>query len=111
MHVRAWHLWLSQVYGPGDEPANGDFPSCTYFRSQAVYNAATKKYVLWANTAGCDRNACPNNTCASYAIGTSDAPGGPFKFVKMTEPSASSLGPHKGFIGDYALFVDTDGAG
>ena len=26
----------------------GHFPECTYFRSQAVYNPATKRYVLWA---------------------------------------------------------------
>ena len=34
-----------------------NFPSCTYFRSQAVYNPTTKNYVLWANTAGCDAHA------------------------------------------------------
>ena len=28
--------------------ADSNYPSCTYFRSQAVYNPSTKKYILWA---------------------------------------------------------------
>ena len=40
------------------------------FRSQAIYNPSTKRYVLWANTAGCVKATCPNGTCASYAMGT-----------------------------------------
>lgn len=35
--------------------ARSGFPACTYFRSQAVYNKKTRKYVLWVNTAGCDK--------------------------------------------------------
>lgn len=45
-----------------------------------------------------------------YAVGTSDKPGGPFKFEGFTQPAAASLGNHSGFIGDFALFVDDDGA-
>ena len=41
---------LQETVYPG---ASGGFPQCTYFRSQAVYNPKTKKYVLWANVAGC----------------------------------------------------------
>eukprot|EP00729_Bicosta_minor_P000698 gene698-28900_t len=71
-------------------PGHSGFPECTYFRSQAVYNPSTQKYVLWANVAGC-RN-------------------GPFTFVGTTEPTAASM-QHTGGIGDYALFVDTDNDG
>lgn len=103
----SWKL-QEQVY-----PGNGGFPECTYFRSQAVYNPKTKKYVLWANVAGCRNGACkdrPNGKCAAYAMGLSDSAAGPYKFVGTAQPTAASM-YHSGGIGDYALFVDTDGTG
>jgi|EP01046_Picozoa_sp_COSAG06_P028428 hypothetical protein len=84
--------------------AAAGFPPCTYFRSQAVYNPKTKKYVLWANTAGCDEKACGAKPCGAYAMGTSDHPAGPFQFIGTDQPTAASM-QHKGGIGDYALFV------
>jgi len=89
-------------------PGAAGFPTCTYFRSQAVYNAATRLYVLWANTAGCD--SCPGGTCGAYATATAPEPGGPYTFRTMTQPTAAQLGNKSGFIGDYALRVDDDGA-
>lgn len=74
------------------------FPRCTYFRSQAVLHAASGVYVLWANSAGCDANVSGS---ASYAVGVSAAPGGPFLF--------HGFAGNKTFnSGDFALFVDTD---
>ena len=96
--------------------AGGGFPQCTYFRSQAVYNPTTKKFVLWANTAGCHNGACKhvspsnNGKCAAYNVGVADSAAGPYTFVGTTEPTAASM-QHTGGIGDYALFVDTDGTG
>ena len=124
----SWQL-TDAVY-PGD----GGWPTCTYFRTQAVYNPKTKLYVLWANVAGCIKSTCPNSTEAAYAMvcfstasqqivlqvvvliecfaqGTSTKPGGPYRFVGMDQPTAASLGPHSGFIGDEALLVDDDGSG
>lgn len=92
-------------------PGAAGFPECTYFRTQAVYNAATQLYVLWANSAGCAPHVCPNNTCAAYVTATSPSPAGPFTFQGMVEPTAAQLGNRSGFIGDFALFVDKDGAG
>ena len=89
-------------------PGAAGFPSCTYFRSQAVYNALTNLYVLWANTAGCDN--CPSGGCAAYATATAPAPGGPYTFRTFTQPSQAQLGNKSGFIGDYALKVDDDGS-
>jgi hypothetical protein len=102
----SWKL-EDQVYPGGD----AGFPECTYFRSQAVYNPATGKYVLWANAVGCKEDTCPGKRCASYAIGTAPAPGGPFKFAGMAEVLASALPPTAGNQGDFALFVDTAGDG
>jgi hypothetical protein len=107
----SWKL-TDAVYTNPAGYTKGGWPACTYFRSQAVYNPKTKMYVMWANVAGCDRNTCPKEAFSAYAVGTSAEPGGPYKFVGMTQPSASSLGPsHNGFIGDEALLVDDDGAG
>jgi len=89
-------------------PGNAGFPSCTYFRTQSVYNAKTNLFVLWANTAGCDN--CPPGGCAAYATATSPAPGGPYTFQTFTQPSQAQLGNKSGFIGDYALRVDDDGS-
>jgi hypothetical protein len=61
---------LEEMVYPG---GTGGFPECTYFRSQAVYNHKTQKYVLWANTAGCRNGACkgsPNGAmCAQRSLG------------------------------------------
>jgi hypothetical protein len=105
----SWRLTDAVYTGPGG--GTGGWPTCTYFRSQAVYNPTTKLYVLWANVAGCDTSTCPNKTFAAYAMGTSPKPGGPYTFVGMAQPTATSLGPHTGFIGDEALLVDDDGQG
>jgi hypothetical protein len=95
---------LEQAVYPG---GTAGFPACTYFRSQALYNAATQRYVLWANVAGCHPSV-PG--ALAYATATAAAPGGPFVFNGFAQPSAAALGNSSGFIGDYALFADADGA-
>eukprot|EP00756_Hemistasia_phaeocysticola_P048586 Hpha_TRINITY_DN23002_c0_g1::TRINITY_DN23002_c0_g1_i1::g.109264::m.109264 len=94
-----------QVFAPGSGA-----PTCTLFRPQAVYNPATRLYVVWANAAGC--SACPpgfQDTC--YVTATSPAPGGPFTYRGVALPNASLLGNVSGYAGDYALFADADGRG
>ena len=75
--------------------ASSGLPTCTYFRSQAVFNPATKKYVLWANAVGC--------AGGEYVVATSDSPEGPFSFSNMAQPANFSG------LGDFALFLDDDG--
>ena len=99
---------LTETVYPSD---SSGFPTCTYFRSQAVYNPVTKLYVLWANTAGCDVNTCPNKKCGSYAVGTSTQPGHGFKFAAMVTPDTAAGQPLPQSVGDYALLVDRDGKG
>ena len=84
--------------------AAAGLPTCTYFRSQAVFNPATKKYVLWANAVGCAAATCPGGACGDYVVATADAPGGPFTFAAMATPANFSS------LGDFALLVDDDGA-
>ena len=67
----SWKM-LESVY----PSSSSGFPECTYFRSQAVYNNQTKKYVLWVNVAGCAAGV----ESKAYATATSSAPEGPFIF-------------------------------
>jgi hypothetical protein len=88
--------------------ATSGFPACTYFRSQSVYNQRTRQYVLWVNVAGCAAGVVSK----AYATATAPAPGGPFTFQGFVQPAPSTLGPINNMsgIGDFALFVDDDGA-
>ena len=53
--------------------------------------------------------------CVVHAAGLSSvsrqAPAGPYTFTGMAQAPASALPPKTGGQGDYALFLDTDGAG
>lgn len=99
----SWEL-LESVY----PSTTSGFPPCTYFRSQAVYNKHTRKYVLWVNVAGCAKGVASK----AYATATAPAPGGPFTFQGFVQPAPSKLGPinNRSGLGDFALFVDHDGA-
>lgn len=71
------------------------------FCPKLVWNAATRKYVLWFNwIAGADFSA------SYYAVATADSFLGPFTVVvpKVTTLAYSNTG-------DFSLFVDADGAG
>ena len=92
--------------GGGDAAA---WPNCTYFRSHALYSAATGRYVLWLNgQKGRDTNctACTGfagNKC--YLAGSAEAPEGPFRYegvVKGLRYLAEAGG------GDFSLFQDDD---
>lgn len=85
------------------------FPSCTYFRSQVVYNSHTKLYVLWVNVAGCDKGVQTDG--GEYAVGTATSPAGPFTFKGFVQADPSKLGPinNRSGVGDFALFIDDDG--
>ena len=87
-------------------PGAAGFPECTYFRSQTVFNAATSTYVLWVNMAGCKPGVC-SGPCPSYATATAPAPQGPWKFNGFAQPHNLTIANN---TGDFALFVDDDGA-
>lgn len=84
-------------------PGAAGFPPCTYFRSQAVFNPSTGLHVVWANVAGCAPHVVQGG---AYAVATAAAPEGPFSFRGFAQPPGLS----SGFIGDFALLVDVDGA-
>lgn len=74
-------------------------PGGVYYRPHVVYNAATKKYVLWYNW-------YPKLWDGQFGVAVSDAPTGPFQIVNNNVPvKHSTLG-----VGDLGVFVDDDGA-
>jgi hypothetical protein len=77
-------------------------PKCVYYRSHAVYNDKTKKYVLTANAQGCAQFCGVGNGC--YITATSDKPEGPFE-VQGRMQTKYTL---EGGVGDQSLFVDDD---
>lgn len=91
--VSAWDPWQARCHGW----SNG----C--FRPHVVYNASTRKYVLWVNV---------YDKPVGYYVLESDSPKGPF--VERGVPQlAFNMDAPSGKInnGDENLFVDDDGTG
>lgn len=101
-------------------PGEGGVPAdCGFFRAQVVFNSATGLYVAWVNAgAGC--SICPagyprGNTSGQtgytcYLTATAAAPYGPWVYRGAIVPDAALTGP-PGWLGDYSLLADADGAG
>ncbi len=72
-----------------------------YFRPHVVYNALTRKYVLWYNW-------YPRGLgwTGQFGVATADKPWGPF-----TVQNANVSFPLGGSVGDFAILVDDDGTG
>lgn len=88
-------LWQERCSCRGDR--------CGCFRPHVVYNAITKRYVLWFNG---------NDVPSSYHVMLSDSPAGPFR--EADEPSMAVNGGNKidnPNNGDPSLYVDDDGTG
>src|SRR4051812_46434682 len=75
-----------------------DQPVGVFYRPYVVYNAATKKYVLWFNW-------YPQLWDGFMGAATSDSPVGPFKIESLDIKLSQSV--HR--PGDGSLFVDQDG--
>lgn len=73
-------------------------PEGVYYRPHVIYNAKTKKYILWYNW-------YPKLWEGRFGVAVSDTPQGPFKIVNDNVVMANS----KKGLGDFGLFVDDDG--
>lgn len=72
-------------------------PTGVYYRPHVVYNAKTKKYVLWYNW-------YPKLWNGQFGVAVSDAPTGPFTILNdHVQVKHSKLG-----VGDLGVFVDDD---
>jgi hypothetical protein len=73
-------------------------PSGVYYRPHVLYNAKTKKYILWYNW-------YPMLWNGKFGVAISDKPTGPFEIVNTDVNVAhKSMG-----VGDFNLFLDDDG--
>jgi hypothetical protein len=77
------------------------------FRPKVVYNARTRQYVLWLNTAGYSGNG--------YRVLTSSSPTGPFMLTAKPDLEDEDIPDWRGNSytqdGDEGLFVDAMGTG
>jgi hypothetical protein len=80
-----------------ESPLLKNAPSGVYYRPQVVYNAQTKKYVLWYNWYA-------QLWDGKFGVAVSSAPTGPFKIVNSDVKVFNSADG----VGDFGLFVDDD---
>lgn len=79
-----------------DDSTSDLHPSKVLERPKVIYNAKTKKFVMWMHVESADYS----KACAGVAV--SDSPTGPFKYI-------GSFRPNGGMSRDQTLFVDDDG--
>ncbi len=79
-------------------PLLKDKPGGVYYRPHVVYNARTKKYVLWYNW-------YPKLWNGQFGVAISDLPTGPFTIINdHVTVKQNALG-----VGDLGVFTDDDG--
>ena len=81
-------------------------------RPKVLYNAKTKKYVLWFHADGPTENSGSSYAKAMAGVAVSDSPEGPFRFVKASRLHCSDdyTGKEKGMARDMNVFQDEDGS-
>ena len=79
-----------------NDPNSDLAPSKVLERPKVIYNAKTKKFVMWAHVESADYA----KACAGVAV--SDSPTGPFKYL-------GSFRPNNAMSRDQTVFVDDDG--
>ena len=95
----SWVLRSAVSVAPSQRPANA-----TFGRPKVIYNAATKRYVLWVNWFPFV-NGGPAFMSSAYQTLTATSPEGPFVNAMFSVPTLHAAG------GDLGLFLDGDGAG
>lgn len=79
-----------------DDSESDLHPSKVIERPKVIYNAKTKKFVMWVHAES------ENYSKAAAGVAVSDSPVGPFKYI-------GSFRPNNSMSRDQTLFVDDDG--
>lgn len=79
-----------------DDPESDLHPSKVIERPKVIYNAKTKKFVMWVHAESADYGM------AAAGVAVSDTPEGPFEYI-------GSFRPNDSMSRDQTLFVDDDG--
>ena len=95
----SWVLRSAVAVAPSQRPANA-----TFCRPKVIYNAATKRYVLWLNWFPMI-NGSAKFMSSGYQTLVSTSPDGPFVSAVVSVPTLHAAG------GDMGIFLDSDGAG
>jgi len=86
------------TYWKKEKPLLQNAPSGVYYRPHVVFNAKTKKYVLWYNWYA-------QLWDGKFGVAVSNTPTGPFKIVNSDVKVFNSADG----VGDFGLFIDDDG--
>lgn len=70
-----------------DDPANDIAKGCILERPKVVYNARTKKYVMWFHLELLGKGY----EAARSGVAIADKPTGPYKFIKSSRPNAGKM--------------------
>ncbi|WP_437921818.1 family 43 glycosylhydrolase [Sphingobacterium sp. LRF_L2] len=87
------------AFSPSDDPDSDIAWGCLMERPKVIYNANTKKFVLWFHL----ELKGQGYAAARAAVAVSDSPTGPFTYVR-------SFRPNNNMSRDMGLFVDDDGS-
>ncbi|MFZ2640935.1 MAG: glycoside hydrolase family 43 protein [Verrucomicrobiia bacterium] len=79
-----------------DDPAHDQHPSKVCERPKVVFNARTKKFVMWMHIDSEDYKA------ARAGVAVADSPTGPFRYIESVRPEGQ-------YSRDQTLFQDDDG--
>lgn len=110
--------YFGSLYGDLDEEAQQEIfkhlqhKKAIMERPKVLYNAKTKKYVLWFHADGPTENSGSSYAKAMAGVAVSDSPEGPFRFVKASRLHCSDdyTGKEKGMARDINVFQDEDGS-
>ena len=61
------------------------------FRPQVIYNKKIKKYILWLNRLPRREPVVESYKIATFTVGTSNSPDGPFTFTKKAIDSEPNM--------------------
>ena len=93
--LRNWK-YEGLVLKANEDPAHDLHPSKVLERPKVIYNAKTRKFVMWAHVESADYSK------AAAGVAVSDAPTGPFTYL-------GSFRPNNAMSRDQTVFVDDDG--
>jgi len=73
-----------------DDPSHAIAKGCAIERPKVLYNAKTKKFVMWFHLERLQRENFPFYSDASSGVAVAEAPTGPYRFVHMVHPNAGA---------------------
>lgn len=101
-------LWdLKALYGDGSNPTK---TSCVFERPKMIYNAKTKRWVIWFHADGPkygdEDTATYSKAKGGVAISTTSDPAGPYKYLGSFRLNTGDNSGNPGMLRDMNLYTD-----